>query len=142
MSSTSNMTGHARQTVKDAASQTSESVLEFGTQVLGLLGRMRDAEGHAVERLLHRMGLKRREGLTQSAAFFAAGAIVGAGAGLLFAPTTGKQLRHNIATLFAGRLDEVTSLIKPVLRSAEKKVADAAATVEKTDNGVADHPAR
>ncbi|MGO9839276.1 MAG: YtxH domain-containing protein [Polyangiaceae bacterium] len=136
MSSTSNTTGQAAQTVKDAASHARAGVLDFGTQLLELFGRMRDAEGHGVERLLQRMGLQRREGLTQPVVFFAAGAVFGAGAGLLFAPTSGSELRRNLGTFFSGKVDEVTSRIKAVLEPKEKDVATESAT--KIDNGA--HP--
>jgi hypothetical protein len=135
MSSISNTTGHAAQTVKDAASHAREGVLEFGTQLLELFGRMREAEAHGVERLLQRMGLQ-RAGLAQPMVFFAAGAVFGAGAGLLFAPTSGSELRRNLGTFFAGKVDKMTSLIKPVLASEDA----ATETARKIDNGAHAHP--
>jgi hypothetical protein len=124
MSSISNTTGHAAQSVRDAASHARESVLEFGTQLLEVLGRMREAEGQGVDRLLQRLGLQRRGGVTQPMAFFAAGAIFGAGAGLLFAPTSGSELRRNIASFWSAKVDKVTSLVKPVLRSVDKDLGE------------------
>jgi|HubBroStandDraft_1064217.scaffolds.fasta_scaffold19628_3 hypothetical protein len=135
MSSISNTTGHAAQSVRDAASHARESVLEFGTQLLEVLGRMREAEGQGVDRLLQRLGLQRRGGVTQPIAFFAAGAVLGASAALLFAPTSGSELRRNIAGFWSTKVDKVASLVKPVLRSVEKDLGDGE-PAKTNDNGV------
>jgi gas vesicle protein len=52
-------------------------------------------------------------------ACFAAGAIIGASAGLFLAPTRGAQFRRKIVTFFAGEIDRVTSPAKPVRITAK-----------------------
>jgi gas vesicle protein len=77
----------------------------------------------------------------QPVAFFAAGAVFGAAAGLLLAPTSGEELRKNIASLFGREIEKVTSLVKPLVKSTEEKM-DATATEKKVGNGAQHEGAR
>jgi hypothetical protein len=136
MNSISKTTDHATQTVKDAASHARENLVEFGTQLIKVLDRARDAEVFNLDSLLQRAGLQRRGGIVQPMAYFAAGALVGAGAGLLFAPTSGAKLRENIVALVSGEIDKLAKIFKPAVNAAEEIVEDAATVGKTVENGV------
>lgn len=136
MNSISKTADHATQTMKDAASHARENLLEFGTQLLQVLDRARDSEVFSLDSLLQRAGLQRRAGVGQPLGYFAAGVVVGASAGLLFAPTSGSKLRENIANLVSGQVDKLASIFKPATKRVEELVQEADAIAKNLENGV------
>jgi hypothetical protein len=136
MNSISKTADHATQTMKDAASHARENLLEFGTQMLQVLDRARDSEVFSLDSLLQRAGLQRRAGAGQPIAYFAAGFMVGAGAGLLFAPTSGSKLRENIANLVSAEVDKLASIFRPATKRVEEVVEEADAVAKNLENGV------
>jgi len=123
MNSISSSADQATDAVKDAASHARENVLEIGAQLLRLLNRARDANVLSFDSWLHRVGLRRHGGIgqvVQPLVFFAAGAVVGAGAGLLFAPTSGSKLREDIAALVAEQIEKLGTMFKPAVSTAEQ----------------------
>lgn len=74
------------------------SLLEYGTQALKLLGALRALEIGAVDSVLARVGVGRRQsGSMLPVIWFTAGALVAGGAALAFAPSSGKDLRRRVA---------------------------------------------
>jgi hypothetical protein len=142
MNSILNTGDQATHAVKQAASLARENFLEFGTQLVKLLGRMREAEGRGADSLLEHMGLQRRTGLAKPVVCFAAGAIVGAGAALLLAPTAGDKLRKKLAAFFSTEIDQVTSPVKPLVTAAEQSAEEAEVVAKKADNGAKHHVTR
>jgi hypothetical protein len=139
MNSILNTGDQATHAVKQAASLARENVLEFGTQLVKLLGRMREAEGHGADSLLEHLGLQRRTGLAKPIVCFATGAVVGAGAALLLAPTSGDRLRKKLAAFFSSEIDQVTSLVKPLATKAKQNADEAEVVAKKADNGTKHH---
>jgi hypothetical protein len=135
MNSISKTADHATQTVKDAASHARENLLDFGTQLLKVLERARDSEVFSLDSVLQRAGLQRREGMAQPMAYFAAGMVVGAGAGLLFAPTSGDKLRENIALLVSAKVDKLASIFRPATKAAEEVIEGAGVAAKSLENG-------
>lgn len=67
--------------------------LEYGAQALRLVGALRALELGSVSSVLARVGLSRKASPMGPALWFTAGAVVGGGAALVFAPMSGKELR-------------------------------------------------
>jgi hypothetical protein len=138
MNSISTTTEDAADAVKGAASHARDNLLELGTQLLRLLGRAREAEVFSLDNWLQRIGLQRRESIVQPVLFFAAGAVLGAGAGLLLAPTAGSKLREDIAAFLSGEIEKLTAMMKPVVEKTTEKVEKAGKVVRETEGGSSD----
>ena len=105
------------------------SVIEYATQALKLFGALRALEIGAVDSLLTRVGLGRREHTVSPLIWFAAGAVVGGGTALAFAPASGKQLRQRLARFLDP--SHGVELEKPL----PAKMTDGVASARKTNGG-------
>jgi YtxH-like protein len=120
MNSLSDTTDEATSAVKDAASNLRENLIEAGTHMLRLLARARDPGSNGIDALLRMLKLQRRDGPVQPILLFAAGALVGAAAGLLFAPTAGDKLRGDIAAGLSREVEKLSALVKSLTKTAEQ----------------------
>ena len=93
---------HAMKSADDAAPHSRPSVIEYATQGLKLFGALRALEIGAVEALLGRVGLARRQSAVTPLFWFAAGAILGGGAALALSPAAGQPLRSRLARILDG----------------------------------------
>lgn len=114
---------HAVSTAEHAVSSAKSSLFEATKFAIGMASALR---GLDLDDALGWIGLARRRTLFGTAAVFGAGVAVGAGIGVLFAPTSGEALRRSIQ----GYLQEVKQgarqEVKQVERKVEKKVGDVA----------------
>jgi len=94
----------------------------FQETVSDRLGTMR---GVGVDDILAALGLERRRGFPSSlvpiASGFAAGALMGAGIALLFAPKAGSEIRRDLRK----RADDVTRKVSEVAEGAATEVRNA-----------------
>ena len=105
------------------ASYTRTSFLEYGTQALKLLGALRALEIGAVDSVLGRVGLQRRQsGAMLPIMWFTAGALVAGGAAIAFAPSSGKDLRRRVARWIDSGVTDVEKDAKHVEARASETV--------------------
>ena len=76
------------------------------------------------------VGLARRRGPFESIALFGAGFVAGAGAGVLFAPMAGADLRKTLWSRIMGVTGDVAEQAKKIEGDAERAVHDAGAAVK------------
>jgi hypothetical protein len=73
---------------------------------------MRKMMGYDIEDVLELAGLQRRRSILEAVlpalGLLAAGAVIGAGVGLAFAPSSGRRLRQDVS----GRLDQLREGVK------------------------------
>ncbi len=83
-----------KERTKDVANHSRTTLLEYGTHALKLVAALRALEIEAVDSLLGRVGLGRRQSSLRPLWWFAAGAMVGGGVVFVLAPSSGKELRE------------------------------------------------
>lgn len=114
---------HAMESVKGGAEHAASSVrstwLDSAKAVAGLVATFRGLE---LNDGLGLIGLARRRSPLRSFAMFGAGVMVGAGAGLLFAPMSGAKLRRTLL----GQLQGLEHDAKDALERAESEVEETA----------------
>lgn len=86
-------------TAERAVDHTRSSLVDLGAEALKLTDSLRAIETRAVDSLLARFGLRRREGGLGRMVWFAAGAVAAGAIVFLLAPESGKGLRARILKL-------------------------------------------
>lgn len=81
----------------------------------------------SAEDLIHALGLQARRSngsdIVSSVALFGAGLLVGAGLALLFAPSSGRQLREEIGERVADLRDRAAAAVEPATPEAGDRPA-------------------
>lgn len=111
--------------VEHAASHARGNVIELATQVLKTINSLRAMRAtDAVDSVLGRVGLQRRESMLVPVGIFIAGATVGGLVGLALAPSTGKKLRKRVAKMMWTEIDaaeeQASKVVDQVAESASK----------------------
>jgi len=96
---------HATGHVRHAAAHVGTSILELSTQVFRFINGVREAQGHGVEKVLHRLGVQRRPSAMGPVLWFAAGAVAAGTVVLLLSPASGKKVRQRIASFLGQQTD-------------------------------------
>ena len=138
MSSTLNDTvGAAKSTFESAKEGTQHAVSNARSTLLDGLravsGIVTIVKGLQLADPLAWIGLERRRGPFESLAIFGAGVAVGAGVGVLFAPTSGADLRRTIAARLKGLekgaervVEKAEAGVKEGVKDVEQKAEDLA----------------
>jgi len=126
--------GGAVDDVGESADHAAKTAKKGFLETVGTMGRafsaIRDMDG---DRLLAEVGLERRRSGLQSVLVFSSGFLLGAGAGLLFAPTSGGDLRRKIGrsiTTFFG--PEIVEKVEHAAEEAKSGVASVVKSAKST----------
>ena len=115
--------GSARDGTEHAVTSARSTLLDGVKTMTGIVAMLRDL---GVSDALGWVGLSRRRSPLLSVAMFGAGVAVGAGAGLMFAPTSGADLRRAILGRLMGPMDAV----KDTVRKDAHEVSEGAKAVK------------
>jgi hypothetical protein len=124
--------GSARDSTEHAATSARSTLLDGVKTVSGIVAMLRDL---GVNDALGWVGLSRRRSPLLSVAMFGAGVAVGAGIGLMFAPTSGADLRRAILGRLMGPMDAVKDTVRKDAQEVKEAVTH---TVEAATHAVKD----
>jgi gas vesicle protein len=127
------MMDSAKDGAEHAASSASSTLFEGIHAVTGVVSMLR---GLHVTDALGLFGLARRRGPVGSIALFGAGFAVGAGAGVLFAPMSGSDLRRAMLDRFKGLQQDAAHTLEKVETGAKEIEGKAGTLVGKAKDTV------
>lgn len=140
MATAKNLMGTAKEGTGQAASSVRSTVLDGVHAITGIATMLRSL---GADDALGWVGLSRRRSPLVSMAIFGAGFAAGAGAGLLFAPASGADLRRNLMKSVMGLWSEakdvaekVETKVETIEHQAEDAAGKAADAVKKAERKV------
>ncbi|MGH7296229.1 MAG: hypothetical protein ACRELB_14910 [Polyangiaceae bacterium] len=103
------------------------NLIDLGTQVLRLVNDVRDTQTRALDGVLGRIGLQRRQSILRPVLWIAAGAVAAGAVVLVVAPSSGKELRLRVAGWLAHERDVIADAVAGGSRSHQNgaNVSDA-----------------
>jgi len=113
----------AKEGTEHAVSSARSTLLDGVHAAAGIVSMLRNLD---LDDGLGFIGLARRRSMLGSFAMFSAGLAVGAGAGMLFAPMSGADLRRAILTQLKGATAQATETIKQAESEVENKAEELA----------------
>lgn len=141
-----NAAGNLKSEASDVASSARSSLHDYGKMALKGLAALRSFEREALESTLGSLGLQRKSSAFTPALWFAAGAVVGGGAALVFAPSSGQKFRKRLATWIGGGVDEIEKDAKKLedrigdgIVDAKKQISNVAQDISHNAKQVLDH---
>ena len=108
--------------VGNGARHARTSLLDFGTQVLRLVNSLGVLERNAVDSLIGRVGLQRRESGLGPVMWFATGGALVGGAILALSPRTRNELGSRLARMFEDGVDASKETLQTAEHAVEVKL--------------------